>query len=162
MLLPDPQTEEALKKLDDLEKFKDEIKIALLMLKEDANRDNQERFIRAINTSCPCTWCVTKRKVIDWADERGLLDSDDDSIKSQVLKLGSEYGELADSVAKNGGEDCHDTIDAIGDMLVVMIILCDKMGISIESCLESAYNEIKDRKGKLVNGTFIKEGDSHE
>ena len=47
--------------------------------------------------------------------------------------------------------------DAIGDMVVVLTNLASLCGLVIEDCIDSAYNEIENRKGKMINGTFVKE-----
>ena len=89
-------------------------------------------------------------KVGNWHKDRNLIDGSDD--KSQVLKLLQELGELSDSVCK--GEDIKDNI---GDMLVVMINIWMRNNTSLNECLQCAYEDIKDRKGKMVDGVFIKE-----
>ncbi|WP_313894704.1 MazG-like family protein [Psychrobacillus sp.] len=88
-----------------------------------------------------------------WARERNLDTAD--SYK-QALKLGEEFGELCEGMAKNNPEQ---VIDSIGDMYVVLTILSMQLGTSIEDCAACAYDEIKDRKGKMVNGVFVKEDD---
>lgn len=93
-----------------------------------------------------------KDKIIEWAKERGLIN--EDNAPKQFIKLTEEVGELASAMLK---KDPYETIDAIGDIQVVLIILCEQLGLDYEACLESAYNEIKNRKGKLVEGTFIRE-----
>jgi NTP pyrophosphatase (non-canonical NTP hydrolase) len=90
------------------------------------------------------------QQVIQWHKDRNLIEGSDD--KSQVMKLLQELGELSDSVCK--GED---VMDDIGDMLVVMINICERNGVEIEDCLGVAYDDIKDRKGKMVDGVFIKD-----
>lgn len=55
-------------------------------------------------------------------------------------------------------KDIHnELVDGLGDTLVTLIILAAQYGLELEDCLEYAYNEIKDRTGKTVNGTFIKD-----
>ena len=88
-----------------------------------------------------------------WAFERGLTEGNP---SKQVLKLGEEYGELCEAFSK---ERFGQAIDAIGDMYVVLTILARQMDISLEQCVDVAYNEIKDRKGLMVNGVFVKESD---
>jgi NTP pyrophosphatase (non-canonical NTP hydrolase) len=88
----------------------------------------------------------------EWADERGIYTNGDD--KTQYVKLMEESGELAKAILK---QDQPEIIDAIGDMVVVLTNLAHLCGLSIEDCIDSAYNEIKDRKGKMDNGTFVKE-----
>lgn len=73
---------------------------------------------------------------------------------SQFEKLLEEVQELAEGIQKG---DSHETIDAIGDCTVVLILLAELAGFRFEDCLLSAYQEIRDRKGRMVNGTFVKE-----
>lgn len=92
-------------------------------------------------------------KIQKWAIDRNLNTAD--PVK-QMLKLGEEYGEVCAGMARNN----HELIcDAIGDMFVVMTILCMQLDIPIESCVAGAYDEIKDRKGRMVDGIYIKESD---
>ena len=91
------------------------------------------------------------KKVIEWAKDRGLLDNPD--IKAQTLKVMEEAGELCNSILTG---ETPAQIDAIGDIQVTLIILAEQLGLDYEKCLETAYNEIKERKGKMSNGTFIK------
>jgi NTP pyrophosphatase (non-canonical NTP hydrolase) len=69
-----------------------------------------------------------------------------------------EAGELAKALLNNDGPEI---IDAIGDMVVVLTNLAALEGVKIEDCITSAYTVIKDRKGKMENGTFVKEVNSH-
>ena len=86
-----------------------------------------------------------------WASDRNLYDKGD--TKTQFCKLMEEAGELGRAVLKN---DHKEFVDAIGDMVVVLTNLAELGGTSIEDCIDSAYNEIKDRKGGMKNGTFVK------
>jgi NTP pyrophosphatase (non-canonical NTP hydrolase) len=65
-----------------------------------------------------------------------------------------ESGELAQAILKNNKADL---VDAIGDMIIVLTNLAQLNGMLVESCIDSAYNEIANRKGKMINGTFAKE-----
>lgn len=88
-----------------------------------------------------------------WAEERGLYAKGD--VKTQYVKLGEEFGELGKSIIQdNSGE----LVDAIGDMVVVLTNLAHLAGFKIEDCIDAAYDEIKDRKGKMVGGSFVKQG----
>jgi NTP pyrophosphatase (non-canonical NTP hydrolase) len=91
-------------------------------------------------------------KVLEWAEKRGILIPD--NATKQMLKLTEEVGELAGAIAKNNKID---QIDAIGDIQVVLIILSKQLGIDYKNALASAFDIIKYRKGKTVNGVFIKE-----
>lgn len=94
-----------------------------------------------------------KSKIEKWAITRGLDKAD---ANRQMLKLIEEVGELASSIARNKKDGI---VDSIGDAYVVLVILSMQLGLDIDECIEAAYNEIKDRKGKLVNGVFVKEED---
>jgi NTP pyrophosphatase (non-canonical NTP hydrolase) len=87
-----------------------------------------------------------------WANERGLYDGGDP--KTQALKLVEEVGETCRAILK---EDAPEMIDGIGDCVVVLTNLAELIGTPIEECIAKAYDEIKDRKGKMNNGTFKKD-----
>jgi len=87
----------------------------------------------------------------DWASKRGIIEKGD--IKTQTVKLMEEAGELAKSVIN---EDRKETIDAIGDIVVVLTNLAAIEGLKIEDCIDAAYGEIVDRKGTFKNGSFMK------
>tara|TARA_R100000742_G_C4279010_1_gene102653 strand:- start:2103 stop:2399 length:297 start_codon:yes stop_codon:yes gene_type:complete len=87
-----------------------------------------------------------------WARERGLYEKGDP--KTQTLKLIEEAGEICRAVLKN---DKEEIIDGIGDCVVVLTNLAELIDMSIEDCIEAAYAEISNRKGKMKNGTFVKE-----
>jgi len=91
-------------------------------------------------------------KIRLWADKRGLYDGGDP--KTQALKLVEEVGETCRAILKNNN---HEAIDGIGDCVVVLTNLAELLGIKIEDCIDAAYNEIKDRTGKMSNGTFKKD-----
>jgi NTP pyrophosphatase (non-canonical NTP hydrolase) len=91
-------------------------------------------------------------KIREWAEERGIYEHGDP--KTQYLKLMEEAGELGRAILKdNEGEQ----LDAIGDMVVVLTNLAELLGLSIEECVESAYDVISKRTGKMINGTFVKD-----
>ena len=88
----------------------------------------------------------------DWANKRGLYKGGD--TKTQSLKLVEEVGEICRAVLK---DNHRDVVDGIGDAVVVLTNLAELQGTSIEHCIAEAYNEIKDRTGKMDNGTFKKD-----
>jgi len=88
----------------------------------------------------------------DWASERGIYEKGDS--KTQYVKLMEEAGELAQALLKDNKPEA---IDAIGDMVVVLTNLARLIDVDIEDCITAAYNEIKNRKGKMSNGTFVKQ-----
>jgi NTP pyrophosphatase (non-canonical NTP hydrolase) len=87
-----------------------------------------------------------------WATERNLVDGS--TIEGQLDKLAEEMQELRDAIAKH---DSKETQDAIGDCVVVLTVICEKLDLSLRHCMSAAYDEIKDRKGKMVDGQFVKE-----
>ena len=87
-----------------------------------------------------------------WANDKGIYAKGDS--KTQYLKLMEEAGELAEALLKN---DRPEIIDAIGDMVVVLTNLAALKDLRIEDCITSAYGVIKNRKGKMENGTFVKD-----
>ena len=100
---------------------------------------------------CSCNPYYLFDLIREWAEERGLYDDGDP--KTQALKLTEEVGETCRAILKG---DKPEVIDGIGDCVVVLTNLAELMGISIEECIATAYEEIRDRKGKMINGTFKK------
>lgn len=88
-----------------------------------------------------------------WAMDKNLQNADS---SKQFLKVVEEVGEVAAALARN---DKEMLTDGIGDVVVTLIILASQNGLSLEECLQTAYNEIKGRKGKTINGVFVKESD---
>ena len=103
------------------------------------------------NNPCECMAPSQFDLIRDWADERGLYENGD--TKTQALKLVEEVGETCRAILK---EDRAEAIDGIGDCVVVLTNLAELLEMRIEDCIREAYNEIKDRKGKMANGTYVK------
>ena len=89
-----------------------------------------------------------------WADQRGLLVPE--NRPRQMLKVMEEVGETAAALARGNRRELK---DGIGDSIVTLIILAAQSGFTATECLEAAYNEIKGRKGKTVDGVFVKESE---
>ena len=92
-----------------------------------------------------------------WGQEKNINDE-----VMQYAKINEEVGELAHEITrglcKRSCPPSEEAVDAIGDILVTVIIFADIVGINPTQALEKAYNTIKDRKGHTENGSFIKEG----
>jgi NTP pyrophosphatase (non-canonical NTP hydrolase) len=88
----------------------------------------------------------------DWANQRGLIEQS--TVEGQLAKLYEEFLELKQAIANR---DRAGTIDGIGDMQTVLGVIAIKCKIFLSECASHAYNEIKDRKGKMVSGQFVKE-----
>jgi len=91
-------------------------------------------------------------KIRLWANDRGLYNSGDP--KTQALKLVEEVGETCRAILK---QDAKEMVDGIGDCVVVLTNLAELIGTPIEDCIDKAYDEIKNRTGKMSNGTFKKD-----
>lgn len=91
--------------------------------------------------------------ISQWADDKNILSPD--NAPKQSMKVMEELGETMGAILKN--KNIEDITDGIGDILVTVIILSKQLGLEPNECLEAAWNEIRDRKGKTVNGTFIKD-----
>jgi len=110
---------------------------------------SSDRVYRDKNDACNC---VSQFDLIRaWAEDRELYENGD--TKTQALKLVEEVGETCRAILK---EDHEEITDGIGDCVVVLTNLAELHGVSIEDCIEAAYNEIKNRKGKMSNGTYVK------
>ena len=90
--------------------------------------------------------------VEQWAADKGILEKA--TPMAQALKTLEECTELCTSINAN---DREEIIDAIGDIMVTLIIQAKMQDLSLEECLESAYNVITKRTGKMINGQFVKD-----
>ena len=111
----------------------------------------------SVFTNKPDIKCAKKplkmfENIRSWAEERGIYAKGDS--KTQLIKLQEEMGELAKATLE---DDKPEVIDAIGDMVVVLTNLAHLNGVHIETCIAEAYNVIAKRKGKMINGTFVKD-----
>jgi hypothetical protein len=93
-----------------------------------------------------------QESVINWAKERNLVKLG--NAPKQLIKLSEEVGELGSAFLKN---EFNEIKDAIGDIQIVLMILSEQLSIDYNKCLEDAYNVIKNRTGKTINGTFVKD-----
>jgi NTP pyrophosphatase (non-canonical NTP hydrolase) len=89
--------------------------------------------------------------VIEWAEERKILYPE--NAPKQMIKVVEEVGETAGALLKGNESELK---DGIGDSFVTLIILSKQLGFTPSECLQAAWDEIKDRKGKTENGVFIK------
>lgn len=93
------------------------------------------------------------KQVKKWSKDKGLDQADS---KAQFTKSVEEIGEIASALCRNDTEALR---DGIGDVIVTLIILAQQNNMTLYECLSTAYEEIKNRKGKMVNGTFVKSDD---
>jgi NTP pyrophosphatase (non-canonical NTP hydrolase) len=119
------------------------------------NKAFYEAFYNPVhNPDVKCTKKPLKmfNLIREWADQRGLYEKGD--VKTQLIKLQEEMGELAKATLEH---DQAEIEDAIGDMVVVLTNLAHLNNVNIETCIAQAYNVISKRKGKMINGTFVKD-----
>ena len=91
-------------------------------------------------------------RVAQWAEERNLIEGSNPHL--QMTKLFEECEELSHALQD---DDTKEIVDAIGDIQVVLAVMCAQLGLNIDQCREVAWDEIKDRKGKMIDGVFVKE-----
>jgi len=91
-----------------------------------------------------------------WSNDRGLIEGT--TVFKQYCKLHEELLELGDALIIPSIPLRHIKLE-IGDMQVVLANICTQLGCTLEECAWLAYDKIKDRKGKMINGTFVKEED---
>lgn len=92
-------------------------------------------------------------QIKQWVLDRNLQAADP---KVQMCKTIEELGELARAINKG---DVDGQVDGIGDVVVTLVCISQQLGLDFEHCVQSAYNEIKDRKGKMIGGVFVKDAD---
>ena len=97
--------------------------------------------------------------IIQWAEDRNMIKPDRLTGLAQLAKVTEELGELSAGINKN---DEDKTKDSLGDIMVTLIILAQDLNFDLLDCLNSAYRVIQNRKGKTINGVFVKESDLHE
>ena len=97
---------------------------------------------------------IYAERIRQWAHDRNLIEGS--TQHAQFVKLVEEVGELAAGIARGRDEAI---MDGIGDCFVVLTILAAQYGIDIEECIAAAWDEIKDRKGRMVDGIWIKDAD---
>ncbi|AXY24926.1 hypothetical protein CL176_02180 [Suicoccus acidiformans] len=97
-----------------------------------------------------------EKSISEWSIARNLHTQDPNAQFTKVEEEVAEIGEALESGDKT------ELMDAIGDTFVTIVILAQQSGLSFLDCVRMAYNEIKDRKGQLIDGVFVKEADLHD
>ena len=92
-------------------------------------------------------------EVLRWGEARGIVQNG--KPLGQATKTLEEATELVTAVAQG---NMAETIDAVGDVMVTLVMVCATLDIDLTECFKSAYDQIKDRKGYLrADGVFVKE-----
>lgn len=116
-------------------------------------------LVQHINKSQAMTFEELHEAIIQWANDRNMIKPDRLTGLAQLAKVTEELGEISAGINKN---DEDKTKDSLGDILVTLIILSRDLDVDLLDCLRGAYDVIKDRTGKTVNGVFVKEEDLHD
>lgn len=116
-------------------------------------------LVQYINKTQAMTFEELHEAIIQWAEDRNMIKPDRLTGLAQLAKVTEELGELSAGINKNDEDKVK---DSLGDILVTLIILAQDLNLDLLDCLNSAYNVIKNRKGKTINGVFVKESDLHE
>lgn len=104
------------------------------------------------------------KKVEAWGEERGIVDpSNADKQFMKFMEEVFEFKTMLDLELNYAGDGDYLRFDStkmeFGDVLVTLIILAKQLGLEWEECLSMAYEKIKDRNGKTIDGVFVKEED---
>ena len=116
-----------------------------------------EGLIRYIDRLGNMTFESLQDEIIQWGYARNIISPK--NTPKQFMKVTEELGELAEGINKDNQGQIK---DSLGDILVTLIILSNDLDVDLLDCLRGAYDVIKDRTGKTVNGVFVKEEDLHE
>lgn len=116
-------------------------------------------LVQHINNSQAMTFEELHEAIIQWAEDRNMIKPDRLTGLAQLAKVTEEQGELSAGINKNDEDKVK---DSLGDILVTLIILAQDLNLDLLDCLNSAYRVIQNRKGKTINGVFVKESDLHE
>lgn len=111
--------------------------------------DNNQLFIYRINEEAALGDLIDDISM--WGVARNITAQGGATALSQTKKMFEEVQEFVDAKTHEEAKD------AVGDMFVVLIQMCRLRGYNLRECLEGAWNEIKDRKGTMIDGVFVKE-----
>ena len=125
------------------------------MLAEKKAKQIMSKYVEGIfNNDDRQSYETLARKIINRFTNIGIVSAD--NTKTQFMKVTEELGELAEGINKDKPEQVK---DSLGDVLVTLILLAEDLNLNLLDCLNSAWNEIKDRKGEVKDGSFVKEED---
>lgn len=125
-------------------------------LAEQKAKEIMSKYVEGIfnNNDNKQSYETLARKIINRFSKIGIVKPE--NARAQFMKVTEELGELAEGINKDKPEQIK---DSLGDVLVTLILLAEDLNLNLLDCLNSAWNEIKDRKGEVKNGSFVKESD---
>lgn len=125
------------------------------MLAKQKAKQIMSKYVEGIfNNDDKQSYETLARKIINRFTNIGIVKPE--NAKTQFMKVTEELGELAEGINKGKPEQVK---DSLGDVLVTLILLAEDLNLNLLDCLNSAWNEIKDRKGEVKDGSFVKEAD---
>ena len=125
------------------------------MLAEQKAKEIMSKYVEGIfNNDDRQSYETLARKIVNRFTDIGIVKPE--NAKTQFMKVTEELGELAEGINKDKPEQVK---DSLGDVLVTLILLAEDLNLNLLDCLNSAWGEIKDRKGQVKNGSFVKESD---
>lgn len=125
------------------------------MLAEKKAKEIMSKYVEGIfNDDGRQSYETLARKIVNRFSKIGIVKPE--NAKTQFMKVTEELGELAEGINKDKPEQIK---DSLGDVLVTLILLAEDLNLNLLNCLNFAWGEIKDRKGKVKNGSFVKESD---
>lgn len=125
------------------------------MLAEQKAKEIMSKYVEGIfNGSDKQSYETLARKIVNRFTNIGIVKPE--NAKTQFMKVTEELGELAEGINKGKPEQIK---DSLGDVLVTLILLAEDLNLNLLDCLNLAWNEIKDRKGEIKDGSFVKEED---
>lgn len=128
---------------------------AINALAESKAKQIMSKYVEGIfNNDSRQSYESLARKIINRFTKIGIVKPE--NTKTQFMKVTEELGELAEGINKDKPQQVK---DSLGDVLVTLILLAEDLNLNLLDCLNSAWGEIKDRKGKVKNGSFVKESD---
>lgn len=137
---------------DSWEYYDDDIIDALA---EQKAKEIMSKYVEGIfNNDSKQSYETLARKIVNRFTDIGIVKPE--NAKTQFMKVTEELGELAEGINKDKPEQVK---DSLGDVLVTLILLAEDLGLNLLDCLNFAWGEIKDRKGEVKNGSFVKESD---
>lgn len=124
-------------------------------LAEQKAKEIMSKYVEGIfNGSDKQSYETLARKIVNRFTNIGIVKPE--NAKTQFMKVTEELGELAEGINKGKPEQIK---DSLGDVLVTLILLAEDLNLNLLDCLNSSWNEIKDRKGEIKDGSFVKEED---
>lgn len=128
------------------------------MLAEQKAKEIMSKYVEGIfNNDSRQSYETLARKIVNRFTKIGIVKPE--NAKTQFMKVTEELGELAEGINKDKPEQIK---DSLGDVLVTLILLAEDLNLNLLDCLNSAWGEIKDRKGEVKDGSFVKEADLND